>query len=417
MKPNPTTLKWLFLLAIVVATDGCHQYDNFTTYFNTYYNSQRLISESEDEFEFQEEKKRINPRVFVPEPNIQFPGIAKETGTPPFLKEFIIDEAKMKPVETKLDSIEIKGSKILARHPKSDYIEKTLYLMAKAYFYRNSWLPSQIKCSELIDMFPAGDLSPDAHLLLSEDMLIQRKFHAGKIMLSRTVDIAWQKNRYDILSEAFRFQAELALYENDMEGAIRPYKQAIAQANDESVRAKWQIDMASLLYRMGRFKESERAFARALDYSPDYVGQFEALLYQAQSLTRLGRYKEAGSILSKLENDGKFEEWIPYVVAARMNIYRLEKNDKEFAATEKYADSAYLNNPAVLAVYFEKGMDNFQAHDYNGARKYFARSRNVRTPVFETSQQMFYLLNSWSQKLNDISQYRKKLCTMPFRKG
>ncbi len=401
IKKSPFIL--LLFVTFLSLLAGCKQYDNFTTYFNTYYNKKRIIAEAEDEFSYQEEKKRVKPRVFVPESKIFVPNMPK-SGTPPFMTEFIIDQQKLQPVKVKLDSIIIKGSKILARHPKSNYIEGTLYLMALAYFYRNEWLPSQIKCSELIDKFPAGELSPDAHLLLCKNLFIQRKFHAGKIMLSRTVDISWQLRRYDILSEAFRLEAELALYENDLDAAVRPYKQAIAQCDDGLTKAKWQLDMAALLYRINKFDQAEKAFAKVEDYSPDYLATFEAGLYRALSLIRLSRYEEANRILKKLESDGKFEEWQSYIFAAKMTELRLRNDEKNFAIAEKFADSAYVNHPLIIANYYEKGMDLYDKSEYSIAKRFFARSRNMRTPVYSASEKMFFLLNAWEQKHMTIDQ-------------
>lgn len=398
----------ILFLALITLMSGCKFWDNFTTYFNTYYNQDRLIFEAEDEFSYQEEKKRVTPRVFIPEPANYIQNTPK-SGPPPFMNEFVIEQQKLQPVKIKLDSVVIKGSKILAKHPESNYIENTLYLMAKAYFYRSEWLPSQIKCSEQIDKFPDGDLSPDAHLLLSENMLIQKKFYAGKIMLSRTVDIAWQKKRYDILSAAFRLQADLAIFEGDLDGAIKPYKQAIAQSDSRALKAKWQVEMGAIYYRLSKFKESERAFAKVKSYSPDYLASFESELYRALSIIRQGRYDEAEPIIKKLENDGKFSEWTAYCYSARMTIIRLKKNENEFKASEKFADSAYVNNPSILSVYFERGVDAYNAKDYPTARKYFARTRNQRSPFFSASERLFYLLNSWEQKHTLSEQLTKKI--------
>ncbi|MCI0473145.1 MAG: tetratricopeptide repeat protein, partial [Ignavibacteria bacterium] len=378
---------------------GCKHYDNFTTYFNTYYNAERLIKETEEDFEYQDEKKRIKPRIIIPDNKLYVPAIPK-TGPPPFLTEFIITQQKLQPVKTKLDSIIIKGSKILSKHPKSNYIEGTLYLMALSFFYQNQWINSQIKCSELIDKFPDGDLSPDAHLLMSKDYLIQRKYDAGQLMLSRTVDIAWQKKRYDILSEAFRLEAELALFLNDTEGALRPYKQAIVQCEDDEQRAKWMLDLASLQYRIGKFDKAETSFRKVHDYSPDYLGVFEALLYEAASKTRLGRYEESEKILDRLESDGKFQEWRAYILAERMNILRLQNNDTLFGQMTIYADSVYPNNDAISTVYYEIGMDNFNQNKYVYARNYFARAKLIKTPISNSADRMYKLLNSWESKRN-----------------
>ncbi len=393
------SVKSLIIASALAVLAGCHTYDNFTTYFNTYYNMQKLIKEAEDEFEFQTADRRIKPRVFIPEPEIFEPDKSK-TGVPPFLDEFIVDNRMLQPVRVKLDSVEIKGSKILARHPKSDYIQGTLYLMALAFFYKSEWLPAEIKCAELVDRFPDGEFAPDALILQAKTMLIQRKFAAGKLLLSRTVDISWQLERYDVLSEAFRLEAELAIYEGDKEGALRPYKQAIAQADDNLMKAKWQADLGILLYRLGWFEKAAREFHLVHKYSPDYMASFEADFYKAQCLARLGKYDDAVSILDDLESDGNNEEWLGYIYASRMNILRLQGKLYEAGREEKYADSAFTNHEALLAVYFERGMELFKNYDYHAARKYFAKARNQKTAFARTSRKMFGLLDEWNVKRN-----------------
>ncbi len=396
----------LALLALFFAS--CSQWDNFTTYFNTYYNMDRLVNESEDEFEYQDDKRKTNPRIVVPEERNDIKDDANR-GIPAFVKDYVITQQQRQPVNVKLDSVIIKGSKILANHPKSDYVQGSLFLMAKSYFYRNEWLPSQLKCSELIDKFPDGEFSPDAHLLFSKNLIIQRKFYAGEIMLSRTVDIAWQLERYDILSEAFRLEAEVALFNDDLDGALRPYRQAVAQTDDGEIKANWQLDLAMLLYRLGLFERAVEEFTTVMDYSPGYLQEFEAKLYKAASLNRLGRYDDASEILSELENDGKFEEWKGYAFAERLNALRLQGKEEEMELAEYYADSAYVNNPLIVTYYFEKGMDVYEKDDYFQAAKYFARSRSVRTPVFHTSHQMYKLLTEYDRNMNLLRPAMKKI--------
>jgi TolA-binding protein len=389
-------LTFLAVILHILTIVGCKEYDNFTTYFNTYYNAKRLMFESEDEFEFQEEKKRVKPRVFVPEP--KFKATEQTSGVAPFMREFVISKKQLQPVKIKLDSIIIKGSKILAYHPKSNYIEGTLYLMAKSYFYQGLWLPSQVKCSELVDRFPDGDYVPDALLLNAKNLLMQKSYDAGKTMLSRAVDYAWQKKRWDVLSESFRIQAELALFEDDFKGAIRPYRQAIAQSENDELRAKWQVDLAAIYYRKGYFKEAAKEFAKVQKYSPDYQAEFEGYLYQALSLIRIGDTTTANRILKKLENDGKYEEWQSNVLMAKMTKYRIYGQEKLLEESEALADSLYLNNEAINAVYFEKAVDSYNRKDYPDAMRLFSKARNKKTMFSKTSNQMFFLLNSWYQK-------------------
>lgn len=384
-----------------IIISGCKQFDDFTAYFNTYYNAERLLGESEDEFEYQEEKRRVTPRVFVPEPDFNLK--ASNAALPAFMQEYVISQQKLQPVKIKLDSITIKGSKLLAKHPNSKFIEGTLFLMAKSYFYQGLWLPSQIKCSELVDRYPDGDAVPDALLLWAKNLLLQQNYESGIMLLSRAVDYAWMKERWDILSEAFRLEAEVALLNKDIDGALRPYRQAIAQSENDKIRAKWQVDMAAIYYREGRFVEAEKAFANVHKYSPDYVAEYEAYLYQAMCLIRLDDTTKAEKILKRLENDGKYEEWKNFVLFARLTKFRLNDEQASLQSGEKFADSAYVNNPAINAAYFEKAVQFYKQGNYTEARRLFSRARTQRSSFSSTSNQMFFLLNSWDGKQNVIA--------------
>ncbi len=388
---------------VALLAGGCHTYDNFTTYFNTYYNAKRLTTEVEDEFDFFDEGKRVKPRVLVADTSTLIEAPLDLGETPAFLQEFVISKEKLQPVKTKVDSVIIKGSKILSKHPKSNYIDGTLFLMTKSYFYQSDWLQAQVKSQELIDNFPHSDFSPSGHLFLAKSQFLQKKYSAGEKTLSRTVDIAWGQENYDVLSEAFRLQAELALYQGNLDDALKPYRRAIAQADDNELRARWQTELASILYRRQYFKEAAAEFAKVQNYSPDVLAEFESELYRGAALARLGKFQEAGEIFSELERNDNYDEWEAYVAAERINMLRLQKSDDDLRMAEQNADTAYIGNAAIGAAMYGRGLDLFREGDYTAARKYFAKSKVVRSPVHQTAGKYYTLLNSWEEKLSFIS--------------
>lgn len=399
------------LLGVALSLTHCAWYDNQTTYFNTFYNMQRIMNEVEDEFSYQDENKRIKPRVLVP----SFTGteVKKDPNapnSPAFLREFIIERSKLQPVNVKVDSILIKGSKILANHPKSRYVEGTLFLMAKAYFYRNEWVPSQVKCVEMIEQFSDGDLSPDAHLLLAKNYLIQRKMSQGLTMLSKTVDVAWYKDRYDILSQAYRIQAELALENGDLEKAVQPYKQAVAQCEDNEQSARWQVDVASIYYRRGADSQAIAAYEKVFTYTPDVLAQFESKLYTAAAHVHLGHYDQAELIFKELEDNRNFTEWTSFIVAERMAMDRARKenvNDPTIIAQEKRADTAFVGRPELMAQAFQKGMKLYKQGKYSEALPYFAKAKVVRTPVYDVAAKYFNLIKQWEDEHRKILGYER----------
>ncbi|MFN3270582.1 MAG: hypothetical protein ACK42G_08350, partial [Candidatus Kapaibacteriota bacterium] len=64
-------MKKILAILLILFVAGCKHYENFTTYFNTYYNAQRLMKESEDEFEYQDTKLKAQPKVVFPDEYLQ----------------------------------------------------------------------------------------------------------------------------------------------------------------------------------------------------------------------------------------------------------------------------------------------------------------------------------------------------------
>jgi tetratricopeptide (TPR) repeat protein len=413
------TQKHLIILILVsLCATGCTWFDNQTTYFNTYYNIRRITIEVEDEFAFQDENKRTKPRLFVP----VITGVDSLEKGPPksanyqFLKAFVIEKSKLQPVGTKVDSILIKGSKILATRSRTDYVEGSLFHMAKAYFFKSEYLPSQQKCLEQVEKFPEGEYSPDSYLLLAKDYLLQRKVSQGRTALSKCIDVAWYRDRYDILSEAYRIQAEMALEDGELDKAIQPYKQAIAQTDDAEVQARWQVEVGGLNYRVGNYHRAIEAFEDVFDYSPDALTEFEAKLYKAASLVQLDSLQAAEDIFADMESDRKFEEWKSFIDAERMALERKRKKDLNspaIIAAERKADTAYVGRHEVLAQSYQKGMELYKKGDYEGALAYFAKAKVIRTAVYEVANKYYTRLKAYDDAKRRIGQFQAVVSANP----
>jgi len=388
---------------------GCTWYDNQTTFFNTYYNMNRIRREVLNDFEYQDENNRKRPRVLVPAiDSIGLTSEAPKNTTYQFLKALAIERSKLAPMSQKVDSILIKGSKVVGLHPKSEYVQGALYLMAEAYFFRSEWVPSQQKCLELIERYQDGEYSPDAHLLLAKVYLMQRKITQGKQALSKAVDVAWYKDRYDILSEAYRIQAEIHIEDGEIDKAVNPYKQALVMTDDSEQRSRWLVDIGSIYYRIGNYKLAEKNFAEALDEAPDALAEFESKLYMAASIARQDRTDEASALFAELEDNKIFTEWASFIQAERIALDRLRTdnpNDKTLLAREKYADTSFVGRPELMAQSFQKGMALYKRGDYQEAMKYFAKAKLVRTPVYDVANKYFTLLKQWDEEQRKVLQF------------
>lgn len=402
------TIRIVYVL-LSIGGVGCTWYDNQTTFFNTYYNMKRIRREVLNDFEYQDENNRKRPRVLVPAiDSLGLKSEAPKNTTYQFLKALAVERSKLAPMSQKVDSILIKGSKVVGLHPKSEYVQGALYLMAEAYFFRSEWVPSQQKCLELIERYQDGEYSPDAHLLLAKVYLMQRKITQGKQALSKAVDVAWYKDRYDILSEAYRIQAEIHIEDGEIDKAVNPYKQALVMTDDSEQRSRWLVDIGSIYYRIGNYKLAEKNFAEALDEAPDALAEFESKLYMAASIARQDRTDEASALFAELEDNKIFTEWSSFIQAERIALDRLRTdnpNDKTLLAREKFADTSFVGRPELMAQSFQKGMSLYKRGEYQEAMKYFAKAKLVRTPVYDVANKYFTLLKQWDEEQRKVLQF------------
>ncbi len=350
---------------------------------------------AEDEFGYQDDKKRnlIKPRVVVVESSTLLEDNADYREVPKFLEAFVISKEKLQPVESQLDSILLKGSKILTRHAKSDYIDGMLFLIAKTYFYKSMWFQAQLTCQEMLVTYPYSEYSPDAHLLLAKAFLMQKKFPQGDEALSRAIDIAWGQKRYDALSEAFSIQAELALHFNKIEDAAKPYRRAVAQGDDAEQQARWQLDLGVILYRTHRYNDAIAEFAKVKKYSPDALAIFEADLYRAAALARLGQFEESEKLIATLQKNTNYKEWRAWIAGERINMFRLMKQQERLDAVTYIADTTYPNHEAVAAAKYQRGLEVFRQGDDKQAYTFFTAAQVKESPAYSRAARYVELMN------------------------
>ena len=109
-----------FLLLCLLFFSGCGFWTNFKTYFNTYYNANRLFEQTEEKileertelFEFEEESKKNN-----------------------LIKDF--------------NEVIEKTSAILQHNKESDYVEEALLMTGKSFYYQQNYSRALRKFNEL----------------------------------------------------------------------------------------------------------------------------------------------------------------------------------------------------------------------------------------------------------------------------
>jgi TolA-binding protein len=386
-----------------MVVSACQPFRNSTTYFNLFYNMERIMGEAEEELLYIREQKTPAPTFYIPYDEQTLKGSKVYNH---------LDRRSMSPEETKankikLDSILIKGSKLLARHGSSDYIDDGVFYIGKAYFYLREWYQSQQKCEELIANFPTSRWLPDAHLVLAMNMLQQGDETGAEKMLSRTIDIAWGMKRKDVLVDAFRLNADINIANNRTDEALKPFERALTLSTDNTERALWQYEQGVVYFRAGRFQEALAAFERVDTYAPDIITQFQTGLQRAVTLRVLGEHERAGKLLADMHDNSNFESWYGLLDLEGLNLAASAGrtdllNDSTLAAIDSlYPDKAY----STYGIY-ERGVRAFRAGDYTTAFESFQKVQSAMAPFQRRAQRLASLLGYYQDQHRRVAEMR-----------
>lgn len=374
------------LLTAVAAAAGlaaCQASRNFTTYFNLFYNMERIMEEVEEELLFTREQK-------TPEPSFQVPFDDLERRDSKFyhhLERRSMNNEEMRANKVKLDSIIIKGSKLMARNAKSDYLDDAIFYIAKTWFYERDWYQSQKKCEELIAGFPLSKWYPDAHLVLSMDLMQQGKLPEAVTMISRTIDIGWAAERRDILIDAFRLNADVQLADGNIAEALRPYYRAMTLSTDNEDRARWQYEVGMIHFRRGDFQAALNAFDSVdQEYSPDVLVEFQTGLQRSAALRALERYDEAARQLKELRDNSNYEDWYGLVELEMASLASARAGgalaEPELARIDSMAPGKAYSSYAL----YERAVRSFRGGDFRTALDNFNKAKVANAPFQRRAQ-------------------------------
>lgn len=352
------------------------------------------MAEVEDEVDYYRSlQDPPKPRYVVP-----FDEISEGNFNSEYLTRRTLVPEEVKKNKVKLDSIILKGSILLSRQSESDYVDDAVFFISKAYFYMREWYQSEQKAKELIENFPESKWQPDAHLFLAMDMLQQGQIEEAEEMLSKTVDVAFKFKRQDILSEAFRLNADAQLALGVTDQAIKPYKRAILLSDDNEEQARWQYEIGVVYFRAGQFDEAVLAFDKVAEYDPDDLTAFEAGLQRAVALRTAERFDEAEYQLDALAEEEDFKQWEGIAFAERVSL----QNDRSGAGTFSPEDLAAIDSVggkeyAVFGVY-ERGVRAFRGGDYQTALANFSFVQSSKAPFQQKARRYTIWINYYNEQ-------------------
>jgi len=340
----------LFILLLLIP--GCSVWENFTTYFNLYYNADELFQKSEKQIK--EQKKDI----------------------------FSTTPANIPPTaNADLQKVIEKCSSILQFSPNSSYVDEALMILGKSFYYQKNYLKARRKFEEMISTQPNSDYILEASLWIGKSDMRLRDYTDGLAILEDVRNKAVEEGEDEFMQEAYI--EEIVYYKS-----VEDYSQAITTANkflevsdDDHINAIVWNEVGNLNVIIDDYPAAVEAYKNVFEFSPDYELEVTARISLGKALRKVGEDEEAYTLFKNMRSKDKYSD-------------RYSDIDLEIGITEsalgKYddaisqltmVDTTYKNTPnAAVAKYEIASIYEYGLNELDSAAVYYKKAATSQLP-------------------------------------
>ena len=341
----------LFLLIFI---SGCSTWQNFTTYFNVYYNAKLNFDEAmediskneKDIFEFKEKPVSANA-----------------------------DKALTKVIE--------KCSAILQYNSESAYFDDALYIIGVAYYYKQNYSKALRKFREL-EVVKDTDLSLKNKLWIGKTELQLRNFDEGIRQLELVKQEAEKEDDLEILESAYQTQIAFHFFQESYESAVEIINNFLRNSENEETNAEVAFQLGKIYLKLNNLTEAAAAFESVANYNPSIKTEFQSKLELAKTKLNLDEFDKSLEILLELKAEDKFIKFSDVIIYELGTAYYLQDN-LEFAI-ENFLS---VDTMKVLSEKETAGLARlklgeiweYDYMDYDSAAKYYNKAASsILTP-------------------------------------
>ena len=276
----------LFTVGILLlAVSGCSKnsflgkrYDNFTAYYNTFYNAKKLYKSGVDALERASETE-INRNQYLP---------------------IFITPGRVGSQQSFNDAI-LKSADVLRESPNSKWVDDALVLIGKSYYYLQNYVGSEQKFNEVISL--GGSLEDEARFWLARNYIASGNLELAREHLDESLTREGLSSRWEPM---FRLAlAELFVRQEAWEEAVREIELGLDKVDSKTLAARAQFLLGQVYETLGQYESAIQSFARVPRYKPDYSIVYAANISRVRVETFHGSPEEALKLLRGMERDDK----------------------------------------------------------------------------------------------------------------
>jgi tetratricopeptide (TPR) repeat protein len=339
---NKNYLKTAFLALLTVFISGCGLWQNFTVYFNRYFNAADIFEQAEEEiekdkteiFEFKEKK---------------IPSSANQNLT--------------KVIE--------KCSKILQFDRESAYFDNALYMIGKSFYYQGEYAKAIRKFNELASVEDT-DLSLINKYWIGKTQLQLRNFEEGDKILQAATKQAIEENENEIAHDAYVARISYFIDRENYTTSIELCNELLNISDDDELNAEVSFQLGKLYIKLNQVENAAEAFARVEQYSPTFETEFASNFENAKLQKQLGNIDESYSLFQNLKSQDKYKDNFDKIDLEIAQIH-FEKGEYETALTiYTEVDTAFKNTASSgIAKYKIAEIWETYYRNYDSAKFYY----------------------------------------------
>ncbi|MFK7848773.1 MAG: tetratricopeptide repeat protein [Rhodothermales bacterium] len=276
---------WPYFIIVLIVASGCgkgsflgKRYDNFTAYYNTFYNAKKEYRTGLNTIERAGEKD-INRNQYLP--------------------IFITPDRVSS--QTNFDDAIKKSADVLRENPNSKWVDDALLLIGQSYFYLKNYVGAEQKFQEVIDL--GGELEDESRFWLGRTLIASNDFSRGLDHLEVSLNREGVSRRW--LPHLRMALAELYVKQESWADAITALEQSIERMGDKGLASRAQFLAGQVYETMGQHGNAIQSYSKVLKYKPDYPLVYAAQISRVRVEGFFGEQERALRLLRGMERDDK----------------------------------------------------------------------------------------------------------------
>ncbi len=378
-----SSIKYTLIASLIFLT-GCGLWEDFTTYFNLYYNTKDIFNKAEQDV------KNQNQGLFLPDDKFEVPSDAKQL----------------------FNKVIAKCSEILQYDPTSAYVDDALLMLGKSFYYLRNYEKAQRKFQELIATQKTSDLLLQDKLWLGRTQIKLKDYDDALTTLDDVRKEGLAGGQDEVVNQAYIEEIKFYINKEDYSGAINFATEFLKHSNDDEVNAEVESEVGTLYVKLNDDENAIRAFNKVFDYSPSFDVELNTRLALGEALRDGGHPKQALELFSKMRNEDKFSDSDDQI-SMEIGLTQMALNDYDGALnTLMYADTTYKSSKNIGMLRYVTGeLYENDLHNYDSALVYY--NLVVKSPISEEylqkTKDKIRVLNRFVDLRQNLDMYSKQL--------